>query len=99
MRSCAALIFSLTMSFALPLTAHAATRIDDAEKFVRSVYAKIEKQKDYRVPDDVYSDRLSGLFALVAAVVTVGVMSRWPFVSPALVVGGAVAGLAGIFGH
>ena len=64
MRSCAALIFSLTMSCALPLTAHAATRIDDPEKFVRSVYGKLEKQRDYRVPDDIYSERLSGLFAL-----------------------------------
>lgn len=64
MRSCAALIFSLTMSCALPLAAQAATRVDDPEKFVRTVYAKIEKQRDYRVPDDIYSDRLNGLFAL-----------------------------------
>src|SRR5215472_532382 len=59
-----ALVVSLTISLALPLTAHAATRIDDPEKFVRGVYAQFEKQHDYHEPDDVYSDRLKSLFAL-----------------------------------
>ncbi|HKA50190.1 MAG TPA: chromate efflux transporter [Candidatus Dormibacteraeota bacterium] len=42
---------------------------------------------------------LSGLLAVVAAVVTVVVMLRWPLASPALVVGGAAAGLAGVIGY
>jgi hypothetical protein len=64
MRSCAALIFSLTLSFSLPLTAQAGTRIDDPEKFVRTVYGQFVKQHDYHEPDDIYSDRLKALFAL-----------------------------------
>ena len=64
MRSGAALIFSVTMSCASPLSANAATRIDDPEKFVRAVYGQFEKQHDYHEPDDIYSDRLKGLFAL-----------------------------------
>src|SRR5215472_17641855 len=64
MRAYAAMFISLTISLALPLTAHAATRIDDPEKFVRTVYGQFEKQHDYHEPDDVYSDRLKSLFAL-----------------------------------
>jgi len=41
---------------------------------------------------------LSGLLAVVAAVGTAGLMLRWPFASPALLVVGALAGLAGIIG-
>src|SRR5215469_12895216 len=64
MRAYAAMFISLTMLCALPLTAHAATRIDDPEKFIRTVYGQFEKQHDYHEPDDVYSDRLKSLFAL-----------------------------------
>ena len=41
---------------------------------------------------------LTGLPAAIAAVVSIGLMWRWPFASPALVAGGAAAGLAGILG-
>ena len=65
MRTSAAFFISVTMACALPLSAHAATRIDDPEKFVRSVYAQYEKSHDAKgAPDDIYSTRLSDLFAL-----------------------------------
>jgi hypothetical protein len=63
MRACVAFIFSVTAS-CVALTAHAATRIDDPEKFVRTVYGQFEKQHDFHEPDDIYSDRLKGLLAL-----------------------------------
>lgn len=58
-----ALVFLLTgFTFAC---AHAATRIDDPEKFVREVYGHIEKTPDnYQEPDDIYTPRLASLFAL-----------------------------------
>ena len=65
MRTCAIPFVSLTVLFALPIASHAATRIDDPEKFVRGVYAQIEKQSGkYQEPEDIYSQRLSDLFAL-----------------------------------
>jgi chromate transporter len=41
---------------------------------------------------------LTGFLAAMAAVVTICLMWRWPFASPALVAAGAAAGLAGIIG-
>ena len=59
-------IFSACLvSTALPMAAQAATRIDDPERFVRSVYAQYEKSHEAKgAPDDIYSQRLSDLFAL-----------------------------------
>jgi hypothetical protein len=56
-----ALAFLATLAYA---SAQAATRIDDPEKFVREVYGHIEKTRDYREPDDIYTPRLASLFAL-----------------------------------
>ena len=42
------------------------------------------------------SAALTGPTAVVAAAVTIAAMWRWPLASPALIAGGAVAGLAGI---
>jgi len=65
MRAGATFFISVTMACALPLAVRAATRIDDPEKFVRGVYAQIEKQSgNYREPEDIYTQRLSDLFAL-----------------------------------
>jgi len=41
---------------------------------------------------------LTGVVAAIAAVVTIGLIWRWPFASPALIAAGAAAGLAGIIG-
>jgi hypothetical protein len=46
------------------LSARAKTTIDNPEVFVRGVYDRIAKTKDYREPDDIYTDRLKSLFAL-----------------------------------
>ena len=65
MRVGAALVVVLTTVFVATSQSKATTKIDDPEKFVRGVYAQIEKQPDKtREPEDIYSQRLSDLFAL-----------------------------------
>ncbi len=55
----AALVVALVVS---PATA--ATKIDDPVKFVRGVYENILRNHNYTEPEDIYTHRLAGLFAL-----------------------------------
>jgi hypothetical protein len=51
----------------LAAPANAATRIDDPVKFVTGLYAQMAAasvQKPYVAPEDIYTPRLAGLFAL-----------------------------------
>src|ERR1700722_15956512 len=54
------------LSFAALLCApaQAATRIDDPVKFVSGLYAKLAAPNSVAAPDDIYTPRLAGLFAL-----------------------------------
>ena len=59
--ACAAIFASLVFTISC---AHAATKIDDPEKFVRATYAAFVKDPDnYSEPDDIYTPRLQQLFA------------------------------------
>ena len=65
MRIGVAFVAALSVSAFVISQSSAATKIDDPEKFVRSVYAQYEKSHDAKgAPDDIYSTRLSDLFAL-----------------------------------
>jgi len=45
------------------LPASAATRIDDPAKFITQMYDNLKKHHDFRFPEDIYSARLTALFA------------------------------------
>ena len=44
--------------------AWAGTKIDDPTKFVRATYEKLATDQNYAPPEDIYTPRLAGLFAL-----------------------------------
>ena len=59
---------ALICVLALSLAGHAAaaTRIADPAKFVGEVYGRLAKTGSYIPPEDIYSPRLAGLWALEA---------------------------------
>ena len=48
----------------LCVPASAGTKIGDPTTFVRSLYAKLLTDRNYKTPEDIYTTRLAALFAL-----------------------------------
>ena len=57
-------LFTFAFFLISPVVSHAATKIDDPQKFVSDVFKKMAASSDYQQPTDIYTPHLASLFAL-----------------------------------